>query len=128
LIAQQLMRGIMIGPGTVALTANPSKFLANTPVPLQRFQRLVSLLRGPFSLGGLRHFNPLGLTNTISLKTRLSSTRGLPLLFGKYGPRRSICSSVSRKKAHCNPLEMERVIHLAKVIASRGMGPEPKAI
>jgi len=95
----------MIGPGTVALTANPSKFLANTPVPLQR---LVSLLRGPFSLGALCHFNPLRLTNTIPLKTRLSSTRGLPLLFGKYDPRRSICSSVSRKKSSLNsPLDGE---------------------
>jgi hypothetical protein len=32
------------------------------------------------------------------LKTRRSSTRGLPWLFGKNGFNRSICSSVSQKR------------------------------
>lgn len=45
---------------------------------LHRFQRLYSVLWGPYSFGASRQRKPLRLMSIIPLRTRLSSTRGLP--------------------------------------------------
>lgn len=58
---------------------------AKTPMSLQRFQRLYSVLGGPYSAGASHHLNPLRLKKTTPLNTRRSSTRGSPWIFGKNG-------------------------------------------
>ncbi len=78
--------------------AKPAMIRANTPISLHRFQRLYKVLCGPYSLAAPHHRNPLRLMKIIPLRTRLSSTRGLPWLLGKKGSRRSICASVSQKR------------------------------
>ena len=78
------------------LAARPTIIWAKMPLSLQRFQRLYSVLCGPHFLGASRQRNPLRLMKIIPLSTRLSSTQGLPWDFGKKGPRRAICASVSQ--------------------------------
>ena len=56
-----------------------------TPLSPHRFQRLYKVLCGPYCLGASRHRKPLRLMKIIPLRTRLSSTRGLPRDFGKKG-------------------------------------------
>jgi hypothetical protein len=66
-----------------ACSANPIMIRANTPISLQRFQRLYNVFGGPYSAGASHHLKPLRLTKIMPLRTRLSSTRARPRLFGK---------------------------------------------
>jgi len=61
-----------------------------------RFQRLYNVFGGPYSTGASHHRNPLRLMKIMPLRTRRSSTRARPRLFGKYGRSRCICASVSQ--------------------------------
>ncbi len=51
------------------------------------------------SAGRITPAQAVRLTKTMPLKTRRSSTRGLPWLLGKYGSRRAICSAVSQYRS-----------------------------
>jgi hypothetical protein len=68
-----------------------------TPLSFHRFQRLYSVLFGPYALGASRHLKPLRLIKITPLRTRLSSTQGLPWDSGNEGSRRTICASLSHK-------------------------------
>src|SRR6478735_7780831 len=61
--------------------------------------------------------------NIIPLKTRRSSTRGLPWLLGKKGLRRSICASDSQKRLLIDQVSSRSLNH---VITVKSMGPDPK--
>ena len=93
-----------------ASAASPSIIRAKTPCSrlrsdrwrtaahLHRFQRLWSVLAGPYSLGASHPRKPLRLMKIMPLNTRRSSTRDLPWLLGGNGRSCAICASVSQKR------------------------------
>lgn len=76
------------------------------PMPLQRFQRLCSVLCGPYS-GGIAPEQAIPIDKMIPLNMRQSSTRDLPRLVEKKGRKRSICSSVSHYRSLISSLIIE---------------------
>ena len=74
--------------------AGPIMIRANTPLSLQRFQRLQRVLAGPCSLGAPHHRNPVRLAKVMPLGTRRSSTRGLPWLFGSEADQKTVQRTV----------------------------------
>ncbi len=86
--------GLLLG----AFRRQPRHHPGEDPMSPHRFHRLQSVFGGPYSRGASHHLKPLRLTKIIPLRTRRSSTRGLPWLFGKNGLSRSICSSVSHNR------------------------------
>ncbi len=103
--------------------AKPAIIYAKMPFSLHRFQRLYSVLCGPYSLGASRQRKPLRLIKTIPLRTRRSSTRGLPWDFGKQGSGRTICASVSQKRSLMLQLAFRAVNHAERL---KSMGSEPR--
>ena len=69
----------------------------DAPVP-PSLPSVVEVFAGPYSLGASHQRKPLRFMKIIPLRTRKSSTRGLPWLLGKNGRSRAICSSVSQKR------------------------------
>ena len=67
---------------------------------------------------------PLRLMKIMPLKTRLSSTRGRPWLFGKYGRRRAICASVSQNRLLMHVVSSRSLNHDQR---RQSMGPDPKS-
>ncbi len=61
----------------------------------------------------------------IPLRTRKSSTRGLPWLLGKNGRSRAICSSVSQKRLLILPPHILAALnHAGAAVSSGSLGPE----
>jgi len=74
-------------PGLRIRRSRPFHHAEETPVSPYRFQRLYSVLCGPWSLGASRQRSPLRLTRTMPLNTCPSSTCGLPWLPGEIRPQ-----------------------------------------
>jgi hypothetical protein len=70
-----------------------------SPAPIATGFRMNRSLDLPGKCGEHQR-KPLRLIKIMPPKTRRSSIRGLPLLFGKNGYTRSICASVSQERLH----------------------------
>ena len=118
--------GIVLLSG--ALAASPNMIRANTPMSLHRFQRLSSVLCGPYSLGASYQRNPLRLMKIMPLRTRRSATRGTrsqgsPL--GKIRPKPDHpLFAQPIKIAHITPPQMTGLTHATMTASTRLMGPE----
>ena len=107
------------------------------PLSLHRFQRLYSVLCGPYSPGASRHLNPLRLKKIIPLRTRRSSLSGHCFRNALPGSEHKAYRGTSesrarnaqsahrstRKNQTCSPLVSRDLNHAA---SRKSMGPEPK--
>jgi len=121
---------ISVSFASPAALARASNIRPNTPFPLDRFQRLQRVLRGPYSGGAPHHRNPLRLTKIKPPGTFLSSTLGLPRASaGEVGSTSSAAPSARRVCFFWQRIdsagECQRV---AKPEADQAelMGPDPK--
>lgn len=103
--------------------ASPIMIWAKTPLSLHHFQRLYRVLCGPYSLGASRQRKPSRLMKIMPLRTRRSSTRGLPWGFGKKGSKRAICASSNQYRSLISPLDFRPMNHFAM---RKSMGTDPR--
>ncbi|SDE63099.1 hypothetical protein SAMN04488239_12548 [Ruegeria marina] len=94
--------------------------LGKDPFVVPTFPAIVQGFGWPYSRSASHYRTPLRLMKNIPFRTRRSSTRGLPWLFGKKGFRRSIWALLSQKRLLIVQVAVRGLNH-AKKLKSIGL-------